>query len=132
VRVVLDRQGRIPSCYSVFDGKAETIVFTEKEAAGSYAENVSFVRVKFDEKLLENVFSVLERRSINSVLVEGGRELLQSIIDKKLWDEAYIETSRVCFGAGVEAPTIKGKVLREWKWGTSGQVHLFPDNYKIL
>lgn len=132
VRVILDRQGRIPVDYTIFDGKVETIVFTEEKLLRPYCDKISFIQVKFDEKLFENIFSILKRRKINSILVEGGRKLLQSLIDKQLWDEAYIETSRIFFVSGVEAPHIKGKVSEEWKWGTSKQVHLFPDNYKIL
>jgi diaminohydroxyphosphoribosylaminopyrimidine deaminase/5-amino-6-(5-phosphoribosylamino)uracil reductase len=130
VRVVLDRQGRIPHDYNIFNGKAETIVFTEHTE--SAVEKAEFIRVKFDEKLFENIFTVLKRRKINSILVEGGKKLLQSLIDKELWDEAYIEVSGIFLGDGVGAPAIDGTVLEEWKWGTSKQIHIVPDNYKIL
>lgn len=132
VRVILDRGGRIPPDYTVFDGKVKTLVFTEQEMVRPFVENLTFIKVKFDEILIENIFSVLKRYKINSVLVEGGRELLQNLIDKQLWDEAYIEISRIIFDDGVRAPSIKGRIVKEWKWGTSRQVQLYPDNYKIL
>lgn len=132
VRIILDRTGRIPAGYTVFDGKVETIVFTEQDVLRPFVENLTFIQVKFDETLVENILSVLKDRKINSVLVEGGRKLLQSFIDKRLWDEAFIETSSACFGDGVKAPTITGRTVKEWKWGTSRQIQLCPDNYKIL
>lgn len=124
IRIVLDRQGRIPAGYNVFDGKIETIIFTERETAGFSHGKTTFIQVKFDENLFENIFSILKRRKINSILVEGGRELLQSLIDKQLWDEACIETSDVLFGSGVRAPAINGRVFKERKWGASRQVYL--------
>lgn len=132
LRIVLDRQGRVPSGYTIFDGKVETIVFTENVEVDS-SENVTYIQVKFDNHLFENIFSLLRIRKINSVLVEGGRELLQSLIDKHLWDEAYIETSSVIFETGVKAPTIEGMLLEDWKWGDSQHVHLMQFcNHKIL
>jgi len=131
IRIILDRQGRIPSYYKLFDGNVKTIVFTEKEIPD--LDNVTFIKTSFDNNLLQNVFCELRMRKINSVLVEGGKELLQSFIDNGLWDEAYIETSDLTFGAGVEAPVIGGHPVNEYNWGTSRQKYLaFRDNYKIL
>lgn len=132
IRIILDRLGRVPIDYTVFDGKVETVVFTEQEMVRPFVENLTFIKVDFAENLIENILSILKKRKINSVLVEGGRELLQSLIDKQLWDEAYIETSHVSFGDGVKAPIITGSTIKEWKWGTSRQIQLCPDNYKIL
>ncbi len=131
IRIVLDRQGRIPLDYTVFDGNVETIVFTERESV-SAIKNVTFVSVLFNENLLYNIFSILKRRKITSVLVEGGRELLQTLIDKQLWDEALIEISGIRFGDGVKAPVITGHTIKECDWGTSRQVHICLSNYKII
>jgi diaminohydroxyphosphoribosylaminopyrimidine deaminase/5-amino-6-(5-phosphoribosylamino)uracil reductase len=42
-----------------------------------------------------------------SLMVEGGRQTLQSFIDADLWDEAYIERSDMVLGDGVRAPKLK-------------------------
>lgn len=132
IRVILDREGRIPSDYTIFDGNVETIVFTEQEKKIPYVEKLSFVKLDFNDQLLENVFAFLKQRKINSILIEGGRQLLTSLIDRGLWDEAYIEVSDKCFGKGVSAPFIEGRVAGEWIWGDSKLVQLYPDKYKIL
>lgn len=124
IRIVLDRLGRIPADYNLFDKKVETIVFTEKDIYENHLDNVTYIRIDFDEKLIENIFSALKSRKINSVLVEGGRTLLESLITEDMWDEAYIETSDIVFGGGVEAPAISGNIIEERVWGTSKQVHL--------
>ena len=131
IRVVLDRQGRIPLDYNIFDGGVETIVFTEKKSFPAIG-NVTFIPVLFNENLLYNVFSILKRRKITSILVEGGRELLQSLIDKQLWDEALIEISGLYFGDGIKAPVITGQAIKERNWGSSKQVHICLSNYKII
>lgn len=133
VRIIIDRQGRIPSGYQLFDGKVKTIIFTEKDLYEKQTDSVIYIRTDFNESLFENIFSILKSHKIDSVLVEGGRELLQSLIDIQMWDEAYIETSNACFGKGVKAPDIRGYVLNKGHWGSSEYVHLSTtDTYKII
>ncbi|NDV79273.1 bifunctional diaminohydroxyphosphoribosylaminopyrimidine deaminase/5-amino-6-(5-phosphoribosylamino)uracil reductase RibD [Dysgonomonas sp. 511] len=130
-RVILDKTRRIPRDNKIFDGNVKTIVFTEKDEKSS--SNVEFRKVCFDDNLLDNILSVLNSCNINSVLVEGGGQLLQAFISRDLWDEAYIEVSNAEFGAGIRAPEIVGDVKEELYWGTSKHVHLRHfDNYKIL
>ncbi|WP_165020190.1 bifunctional diaminohydroxyphosphoribosylaminopyrimidine deaminase/5-amino-6-(5-phosphoribosylamino)uracil reductase RibD [Dysgonomonas sp. ZJ279] len=124
VRIILDRQTRIPLDYQIFDGKVETIVFVEKIPTIKSANNILYKEITFDETLFAQIFKILRDHHINSVLVEGGNQLLQSLIDQQLWDEAYIETSPINFGKGTKAPSIQGKVIEEWNWGSSKQLHL--------
>lgn len=126
VRVVLDRSGRIPSNYTLFDGKVETVIFTEANMVRPNVEKLSFEKINFDEHLLENLFMSLKKRKINSILIEGGHQLLKSLIEKKLWDEAYVEISNKSFGEGVSAPSIDGHVGDEWIWGDSKLVLFYP------
>jgi len=123
VRVILDRQGRIPANYNIYDGTVDTIIFTEKEVH-STIKNITYTQVHFNENLLYTVFEILKKRKINSILVEGGRELLQNIIDKRLWDEAFIEVSDIAFDDGVNAPVIAGHILDELNWGSSKHIHI--------
>ena len=52
-------------------------------------------------------------QGVQTLLVEGGRETLQSFIDEGLWDEAYVETgTRPLDGSdGVPAPRLHGAQL---------------------
>lgn len=50
-------------------------------------------------------------RQVQSLLVEGGAQTLQSFINRGLWDEARIETAPIALGDGVEAPRIEGTVV---------------------
>jgi len=55
------------------------------------------------DELLENLY----KRGIQSLLVEGGRQVLQSFIDRGLWDEAYVETGNSDIGNGINSPTME-------------------------
>ena len=48
--------------------------------------------------------NTLYHRGLQSILVEGGTQLLQSFIDNNLWDEAFIEEAKVTLDSGVKAP----------------------------
>ncbi|WP_108820976.1 bifunctional diaminohydroxyphosphoribosylaminopyrimidine deaminase/5-amino-6-(5-phosphoribosylamino)uracil reductase RibD [Dysgonomonas sp. Marseille-P4361] len=118
IRIVIDRHGRIPENYNIFDDKIKTIVFTENSNDKS-TESCQFITLSFDDKLLDNVFRILKDQKINSVMVEGGSMLLQSLIDKNLWDEAYVETASIHFIKGVKAPCIRSLPYKKEFWKTS-------------
>ena len=45
---------------------------------------------------------------VQSLLVEGGRQTLQSFIDEGLWDEAFVETGTIQALEGVKSPVLYG------------------------
>ncbi len=53
---------------------------------------------------IDSMLKELHRRGIQSLLVEGGRQTLQSFIDSGLWDEAWEEHAAVYLHEGVCAP----------------------------
>jgi diaminohydroxyphosphoribosylaminopyrimidine deaminase/5-amino-6-(5-phosphoribosylamino)uracil reductase len=109
IRMVIDRMGRLNPNLHVFDGKAQTWVFTASERPDSL--NLKFISLDFDQNILPQMMAELFRNDILSVIVEGGRELLNSFLDINLWDEAFVYTGNQFFGRGVSAPNISGKVI---------------------
>jgi diaminohydroxyphosphoribosylaminopyrimidine deaminase/5-amino-6-(5-phosphoribosylamino)uracil reductase len=53
----------------------------------------------------------LYKRKIQSLIVEGGANLLQSFITKNLWDEARVFRSDAVFGEGIPVPSINGQIM---------------------
>ncbi len=132
-RIILDRNRRIPESYLLFDNSVDTIIFTEKGDSEIVKNKTCFVPVKFDEYLIPSVLKELNKRKINSLLVEGGATLLQSFIDMGAWDEAYIEVADKRFSEGTKAPKIEGEVVDDRKIIDSQAIHLVnTQNYKIL
>jgi diaminohydroxyphosphoribosylaminopyrimidine deaminase/5-amino-6-(5-phosphoribosylamino)uracil reductase len=104
LRVVLDRNLKVPLSYHLLDGSAPTLIFTEmKEKRSDKAE---YVQLKFDAGLLKNVMTELYKRNIQSVIVEGGAKLIDSMTAQSLWDEARVFISKRRLGNGVHAPAL--------------------------
>jgi len=133
VRVVLDRNRRIPENYDLFNNKVKTIVFSEKVQSGLQVDNITYIPLAFDDSLIPSMLKELNKRKINSVLVEGGAMLLKSFIESNCWDEALIEISDTRFVEGVKAPLITGNVIKNERIMFSQTLRLENvENYKIL
>lgn len=111
VRIVLDRQLILPPGLHLFDHAMPTLVFTEKNK--NREENLEFIQISFDDALLKNILTILFEKQIQSLLVEGGAQLLQSFISRGLWDEARIFITPAFFSTGVSAPNIYGIKVSE-------------------
>lgn len=109
IRMVIDRSGRLVPTLTIFDGKAPTWVFTGIDQPDR--DNLKFVKLDFDQNILPQMMDELYRREIQSVIVEGGHELLNSFLVMNLWDEAFVYTGNQFFGKGVAAPNISGKTI---------------------
>lgn len=107
VRIALDREGKIMDGYSVKNQKIKTIILTEKENCINL-ENLIYEYVRFDAQLPYAVADVLYRHSLLSVIIEGGRQTLQTFIDAGLWDEARVFNGPVLFTDGTPAPVLPG------------------------
>lgn len=85
VRLIIDLNLRLPHSLKVFDRKERTIIFNtiKHEEDG----NLLYYQVTEDVSLVHQVLHALYHLEIESVLVEGGAQLLQSFIDEGLWDE---------------------------------------------
>lgn len=116
VRVVLDKSLRIPLHMNVFDGNVKTIVVVElKQKDQKSRENVIFEQIDFSKNIAEQVCAVLQKHQIQSIIIEGGLQTLQTFIDVDLWDEARVFVGENIFENGVEAPVISGSLLEEIK-----------------
>jgi len=102
LRMVLDRCGILPATSALLDQSTDTLVFTESEKQSK--PNLEYIRISFDQTILEKINEVLFQRGIQSLLVEGGKSLLESYLREGLWDEARVYIGNARFGSGVKAP----------------------------
>ncbi len=112
LRIVLDKNLKIPLDYHVFDGNVKTIIFTEINDASKYKESISYELIDFSEAIASQICAVLLKHSITSVIIEGGSKTIQTFIDEGLWDEARIFKGNISFAGGTKAPIIPGRLLR--------------------
>ena len=70
---------------------------------------ITYITIDFNHNLFTQIMEELYQRKIQSLLVEGGSQLLQSFIANELWDEIYIEKCPNKLYSGVKAPEICDK-----------------------
>jgi diaminohydroxyphosphoribosylaminopyrimidine deaminase/5-amino-6-(5-phosphoribosylamino)uracil reductase len=92
LRVTIDRNGVLPDFIHLKDGKVPTVIYNTGD--------------------LRQILADLYKRGVQSLMVEGGAQLLQHFIDEGLWDEARVEVAPFCLGSGVSAPNVRDGNLK--------------------
>ncbi len=98
LRVVFDRTLSLPTDLHLFnDGAARTVLFTAPERRAEAAERFAgseLVAVESYETLNDMLGTLRGKPyEVQSLIVEGGRQVLESFIGAGLWDEARVFTS---------------------------------------
>ncbi len=112
VRIVIDTSLKITDDYHVLDGSQKTIVFTRKTDTPADTASIRY-EVLRSENIAQEICDALYRLQLQSIIIEGGTQTLQTFIDTNLWDEARVFTGVVSFENGVSAPVIKGRILSQ-------------------
>lgn len=105
LRIVIDRTLKLVNTLNVFNNETETWIINEVKENNE--GNVKYVKLDFDENILEQILQRLHDANILSLIVEGGATLLNSFIKKELWDEARIFITPNLLNDGIIAPQIK-------------------------
>lgn len=103
IRILIDRTLKVPTTYRLYNGAVSTFIFTEKEAVHP---NVTFKKINFSRSIIPQLLEELYKENIQSLLVEGGKQLLSSFIEEDLWDEAFVFVGATSFKRGVKAPVL--------------------------
>ncbi len=117
IRVVIDQNHRIPKTAHVFDDQIKTIVFSNKKSTPSI-ENTILEVIDFQQNIAQQIADKLFQHQIQSVIVEGGAQTLQTFIDANLWDEARVFIGNCTFEKGVKAPILNTSPFKKEKIGT--------------
>ncbi len=105
-RIILDTDGRTPSGALVLNGAVRTIIVTNERCRKTFP-NAEVVRCGKDEVDLEKLLSILEKKGIKKILVEGGSKVIWSFLKARLADEVCIFIGSMVIG-GDTAPTPAG------------------------
>lgn len=124
LRVVVDKDSGLTASLNVFKNDAETLYITGK-FNDALPKNVEQIVLDFSKDVIPEIFSVLVEKNIQSVLVEGGSELLNTLILMQMWDEARVFTANVLFGRGVAAPEIFSEKTMQTKIQNDTLVYFF-------
>jgi diaminohydroxyphosphoribosylaminopyrimidine deaminase/5-amino-6-(5-phosphoribosylamino)uracil reductase len=110
LRVVIDKNLRLSQDLNLFKG-ARTIIINSKYDLEK--GSLSYVKIDFEKDIIVQILDLLYRQRILSLIVEGGKQLLDSFIESRLWDEAHIFIGNKFFFEGIHAPSFKGKLSTE-------------------
>ena len=125
VRVVLDRGLRLDQDLNLFDRSVPTLVFNERK--GFHYESIEYVKLNFGERMIHHLLIELHKRNIQSVIVEGGKELLDSFLKAGTWDEARVLVGQDPFTEGIAAPVLS--ITPDNSEDANGDKVLYYKNY---
>jgi len=109
-RIVIDRKKKLTDDLNVFNAEAMTITISNKV-------------IDFNKNMAKQICDILYEEEITSMIIEGGKQTLQTFINENLWDEARIFTGSKTFKNGINAPVLSRTIASE--------VHLKNDVLKI-
>ncbi|WP_405568396.1 bifunctional diaminohydroxyphosphoribosylaminopyrimidine deaminase/5-amino-6-(5-phosphoribosylamino)uracil reductase RibD [Polaribacter sp. Asnod6-C07] len=130
IRIVLDKNLRIPKEANIYDKSVKTIILCDVKSLAlkksDFINNVSlidetkehqlvFESINFNQNLAQEICDVLQKHKIQSVIIEGGTQTLQTFIDANLWDEAKVFIGDNTFKTGIKSPILSAKFTSERK-----------------
>jgi diaminohydroxyphosphoribosylaminopyrimidine deaminase / 5-amino-6-(5-phosphoribosylamino)uracil reductase len=131
VRLVLDKELRLPASLKLFDGQQPTVVFNYIKHQQHF--NLLCHKLERDRSIVHQVVQALYDMKIQSVMIEGGAVLLQSFIDAALWDEALVITNeQLSLPNGIAAPQLKKHRLVKQQQLFSDSIHTYAQEHNSL
>ncbi|MDH3649008.1 MAG: bifunctional diaminohydroxyphosphoribosylaminopyrimidine deaminase/5-amino-6-(5-phosphoribosylamino)uracil reductase RibD [Saprospiraceae bacterium] len=115
IRVVVEQSRRLDPNSKVFHGDIETILYTASKSTSQPRPPVDCLPLPTDDTALSYMFSDLYKRDLGSVLVEGGKQILESLLQSELWDECRIIRSHHILEQGLPAPRCAGQVIGNYQ-----------------
>lgn len=110
LRLYIDKNLSVKNSFQINNSKAKTICFNNIKS--DTKKNTTYVKLEKTNNYLHQILSYLYKNNIQSLIIEGGKELLQSAIDSNLWDEALIFVGNKKFISGVSAPIINQPIKK--------------------
>ncbi|GAA4213627.1 bifunctional diaminohydroxyphosphoribosylaminopyrimidine deaminase/5-amino-6-(5-phosphoribosylamino)uracil reductase RibD [Pedobacter jeongneungensis] len=109
VRLVIDKNLQVPISNHIFNIAAKTIIFNEIKT--DVVGNVHYIQMEdmhfyFAQKVAFQLYLM----DIQSVIIEGGANIINQFLSANLWDEARIFTSSNSWKDGIPSPTINGNL----------------------
>jgi diaminohydroxyphosphoribosylaminopyrimidine deaminase/5-amino-6-(5-phosphoribosylamino)uracil reductase len=112
IRIVIDRSLSVPITHHIYNADAKTIIFNEVKT--EVVHNIHFIQMEdMQFYLAQKIAFQLYLMDIQSVMIEGGVQLLNQFITADLWDEARIFTSSDNWPDGIKAPTLTGEIIEK-------------------
>ena len=116
LRIVIDRNNKLPNDLPLFDKSVETVMFTSKI---SEARDITQVKIDNFDNPIPEIVEYLYEREIQSIIIEGGSTILTQFINQNLWDEARVFIGKDRFIDGLKAPKLMLETINFSKLGNT-------------
>lgn len=123
LRIVVDKSLLLPATHKLFDSEAETWVLNNNKSRR--VDNVEYIQLDFTNNIIPQLLDKLYTAGKQSLIVEGGAQLLESFIAAGLWDEARVFTTEAKLGNGIPAPVLQDYLHAEQTPIGSDILHLY-------
>ena len=127
IRIVFDRNNIIDDTFQIKNKKAETIIITNDNVL-TKNNYITYKNIAFDTNFIDNFTKYLHLYEVQSIIIEGGAQTLQSFIDENLWDEARVFSNKNKFSKGIEAPKLNFKNFTSFHI-KNDQLNTFRNHY---
>jgi diaminohydroxyphosphoribosylaminopyrimidine deaminase/5-amino-6-(5-phosphoribosylamino)uracil reductase len=129
VRMVIDRNLVLKPDLNIFNNSSRTIIFNsvKDEVEGQ----TRYVKLGFNGHFIQNMLKYLYDSGIQSIFVEGGRTLLESLIKDNLWDEVRVFEGLKKFGSGIPAPKMPEEFKPEKYCIQEDVLKIYRSNYEL-
>lgn len=104
-RIVVDGSGRTPTNARVLDGSTPTIVATSERSTRTFPPHVKRIVAGSRRVDMGRLFSQLYDIGIRKLMVEGGAEILSSVLREGLFDRFSVYYAPIVVG-GATAPSM--------------------------
>lgn len=110
IRIAIDRKLEIPADSQLYNKDAKTIIFNEQKT--SVEGNIHFIEMEDMQYYLpQKIAYQLYLMDIQSIIIEGGANILNQFISSGLWDEARVFNSTSSWDTGIHSPVINGNIM---------------------
>ena len=107
-RVVVDGSGRTPASARVLDGSTPTIIATSERSTRRFPSHIRTVVAGATRVDLDRLFRALFDLGIRKLMVEGGAEILSSVLRTGLFDRFSVYYAPLVIGGATAPPVVSG------------------------
>lgn len=127
VRIVIDRHLRVPGSHHIYNNLAKTVIFNEQKT--EVHSNIHFIQMEDMQYYLpQKIAFQLYLMDIQSVIIEGGADILNQFIHAGLWDEARVFSSDKIWREGIPSPHVNGLIIDQLNIGND-KLTVFQNNH---
>lgn len=117
IRLCFDSRNRLSKHsdnLSFFDGETKSIILS-RDKKEKVHPNIEYILCPDHQSMHHFLLEELEKRKINTLLIEGGIQTLEYFINDNLWDEARVFVAPVYLKKGRTAPMLQERSQQEFK-----------------